>query len=627
MKTVEVPTFTSPMEGYKVYEKFRGIDLLTDETQVDDSRSPWAVNLISDAGGYPEKRLGWRSIHTFAAVDGVPPKVNGLWPFTLDGEEQIVVHVGTKLMRVVGNLEVVLKTSLPDERSTGFYFEGDLWILTGAELLQYDGNLAHNVEDIAYVPTTTIGAEPNGGGSSYEAVNLLSAWRKNTFIPDGTSTDFTVDTRSIDAGSEVKAWNNGNQLTGMTVDAARGVVTFATAPEAPAAAGTATLTIQFKKTTENAADKIGKCRVFSTFGVNNSTRVFLSGNPDAPATEWYSGLGDATYWPDNQSITVGTEDFAIVAYAKYQGELLVLKEDNRQEITIWNHTAELTDNGNTVFPLREGLHGLGAVGRFAVQTLLDDPLFLTPRGVFAPVTSYAYPNVQRSLQGRSDRVNPRLTLENHPENAVSAVWKGYYILALNGHAYVADSNQNKDKNGYEWYYWDNIPARCMNVQDDVLYFGTEDGRLCRFNNDLVDAYGERLMAAYNDDGAPIRWEWRSKLDSMKYPTRYKTLHKRGNGVQLKAFTRSSCEIWLRTEKDFGQKVDTPKADVLSFLDVDFERFTFSSLDVQQILFKKKLKKFLFIQIILKGEALNEGFGIYSAALHYTIGSYAKRKKK
>ena len=48
--------------------------------------------------------------------------------------------------------------------------------------------------------------------------------------------------------------------------------------------------------------------------------------------------------------------------------------------------------------------------------------------------------------------------------------------------------------------------------------------------------------------------------------------------------------------------------------------------MQEILFKKKLKKFLFIQIILKGEAMNEGFGIYSAALHYTIGSYAKRKK-
>ena len=94
------------------------------------------------------------------------------------------------------------------------------------------------------------------------------------------------------------------------------------------------------------------------------------------------------------------------------------------------------------------------------------------------------------------------------------------------------------------------------------------------NNDLVDGDGALLMRAYADDGEPIKWEWRSKLDPLQYPTRYKTLHKRGNGVQLKAFTRSSCEIWLRTEKDFGQKVDTPTVDVFSFSDVDFERFTF-----------------------------------------------------
>ncbi len=628
MNPIDVPAFTSPLEGYKVYEKFRGIDLLTDETQIDDSRSPWAVNLISDAGGYPEKRLGWRTIHTFSLQDGQTPRVNGVWPFTLEGVDQVIVHVGTWLVRLALGMEILLRSGLTDARSTGFYFNGELWILTGGEFLHYDGDLVYNVADEAYIPTTTISAQPNGGGTSYEAVNLMTPRRKNTFIPDGQATAFTVDTHAIDAGSTVKVWNNGQQMAdGFTFEPTTGKVTFSTPPAAPAAAGTATLTIEFQKTTEGAADKIQKCTVFTTFGVNNSTRVFLSGNPDQPATEWYSGLGDATYWPDNQSITVGAQDFAIVAYAKYQGELLVLKEDNRQEITIWHHTAELSDTGTTVFPLREGLGGLGAIGKYTVQTLLDDPLFLTPRGVFAPVTSYAYPNVQRSLQGRSDRINPRLILEPGLSEAISTVWNGYYILAVGGHAYVADSNQDRDKNGYEWYYWDNIPARCLNTRDDVLYFGTDDGRLCRLNNDLVDEDGERLMAAYNDDGDPIQWEWRSKLDSLRYPTRYKTLHKRGNGVQLKAFTRSTCEIWLRTEKDFGQKVDTPEADVFSFQDIDFGRFTFSSLDVQQILFKKKLKKFLFIQIILKGQNANEGFGLYSAALHYTIGSYAKRKKR
>lgn len=637
LEPITVPSFTQPAQGYKVYQQFRGIDLLTDDTQIDDSRSPWAVNLISDAGGYPEKRVGWRTIHKFSDNG----QINGLWSFTLDGERQMIVHTGTKLVRLkqpdITSLswtedkpmtEVVLKTGLNNDKSTGFYFNGDLWILTGKEYLHYDGKEVKNVEDEAYIPTTTTGAKPSGGGTAYESVNLLSKRRKNTFIPDGTSKTFIVDVKKIDEGSTIKAWNNGTEIrSGISFNADTGEVTFSSPPAKPAASGTATLTIEFQKTTEGAADKIKKCKIFTTFGINNSTRVFLTGNPDSPATEWYSGLKDATYFPDNQSIEVGTSDFKIVGYAKYQGELLVLKEDNRQEITIWNHTADTSESGTSIFPLKEGLNGIGAVGSYAIQTLLDDPLFLSPRGVFAPVTSYTYPNIQRSLKCRSERINPYLIKEQNLENAISAVWQGYYILAINNHAYIADSNQDKSDGGYEWYYWDNIPARCMSTEDDILYFGTDDGRICRFNNDMVDEMGNRFMAAYNDDGQPIEWEWRSKMDSLGYPTRYKTLHKRGNGVQLKAFTRSSCEIWLRTEKDFGQKIDTPTVDTFNFADVDFNRFTFSCLDVQQIIFKKKIKKFLFIQIQVKGKELNEGFGIYSAALHYTIGGYAKRKSR
>ena len=627
MKTINVPSFSQPLQGYKVYQKFRGVDMLTDDTQIDDSRSPWAVNLISDYGGYPEKRLGWRTLHKFSDS----AQINGIWSFSLDGQKQMIVHTGSRLVKLVQSgssfSETVLKTGINNEKSTGFYFNGDLWILTGKEYLHYDGSTIKNVEDEAYIPTTTISAKPNGGGTAYESVNLLSKRRKNTFIPDGTSTQFTVDTKSIDSGSTVKVWNNGSEITSGISFSTSGVVTISPAPAKPSADGTATLTIEFSKTTDGSADKIKKCKIFTTFGINNSTRVFLSGNPDKPATEWYSGLKDATYFPDNQSIEVGTEDFKIVGYAKYQGELLVLKEDNRQEVTIWNHTADTSDSGTSIFPLKEGLSGIGAVGCYAIQTLLDDPLFLSPRGVFAPVTSYTYPNVQRSLKCRSERINPKLIKEKNLQNAVSAVWEGYYILAINGHAYIADSNQDKSDGGYEWYYWDNIPARCFNTDDDILYFGTSDGRICRFNNDLLDESGDRLMSAYNDDDKPISWEWRSKLDSFGYPTRYKTLHKRGNGIQLKGFTRSSCEIWLRTEKDYGVKVDTPTADIFSFSDIDFSRFTFSGLDVQEILFKKKIKKFLFMQIILKGSEKNEGFGIYSAALHYTIGGYAKKKSR
>ncbi len=45
-----------------VYNSFRGVDFSVDPTLVDKTRSPWAPNMISDTGGMPEKRLGYRTV-------------------------------------------------------------------------------------------------------------------------------------------------------------------------------------------------------------------------------------------------------------------------------------------------------------------------------------------------------------------------------------------------------------------------------------------------------------------------------------------------------------------------------------------------------------------------------------
>ena len=95
MKQISVPSFNTPETGYKVYQQFRGLDLSTDETQIDDSRSPWMVNMISDSGGYPEVRVGWRALHTFSG------QINGIFLFKLNGIQQMIVHAGTRLVRLM----------------------------------------------------------------------------------------------------------------------------------------------------------------------------------------------------------------------------------------------------------------------------------------------------------------------------------------------------------------------------------------------------------------------------------------------------------------------------------------------------------------------------------------------
>ena len=627
-RQIEVPSFESPGGGEKLYRRFSGVDLSSDETQIGDGRSPEAVNVISDEGGFPERRVGWRTLHRFEGC------VNGIFPFEGDiaaqtDGEQFLVHAGGKLYRYDSGTDtaVELMSGLADGvRTQGFYFNGKLYLLTGKEYLVYDGNEVKAVKDAAYIPVTSYGAQPSGGGKAYERANRLTRFRKNRFIADGTSKDFVVDTKKIDEDGTVRVWVGGTeQTTGWTADRATGTITFATAPAKPANSGTDNVEIEFPYTSgTQGAEDVEKCTIFALYGLNSENRVFLSGNPDAPNRELWSGLADPAYFPDLNYALVGSSDFAIMCFVKNQDELLLIKEDNRQEGTIWHQTAETLSDGTATFPIKAGLTGYGAAARYAAANLNDDPLYLSPRGVYAPTMTFAYNYIQRQLIPRSRRVNPRLTKQAGIADAVAAVWRGWYVLCMDDVAYVADGNQDKENGGYEWYYWTNIPAFSLRAHRQALFFGTKDGRLCRFNDDMVDEENNILMRAYNDDGAAIEAVWATKLDTMDTPLRLKTMPKRGSGVHLKAYTRSTVEIYIRTEDDHGKLVRRVYADRMDLNDVDFERFTFSTVLNNIIPFRTKRKKWKAIQIVLKSNAVNEGFGVHSVVVRYLFAGYAKR---
>lgn len=672
-RRMEVPDFANPRGGTKHYKRFRGLDYLGDETQIDDGRSPRAINMIADEGGFPERRYGWRTICTFAAeaaeddaeesqqaaeaaagtsADGEsgaeqptepeetdPEPIAGIFAFENDEDEEnrtFLIHAGSTLYKVKLDADYALvedsKESLLSDlhtggRSQGFYMNGKLYIMTGAEYIVYDGEEAARVtDDTAYAPLTSYQRQPTGGGEAYEAVNMLCKWRRNRFVADGSAKTFQLDVTEIDANTTPTAsyFITGDSIPVQSYDAAKGTVTFASAPSAPENAGTSNIEIKFAKTTED-REKVLGCTIFAIYGLDGSgNRVFVSGNSEHGATEWFSGLSDPTYFPDINYSVVGSDDFPIVCYLKAQGELLIVKKDNRQEGTIWHHAGALVNDVAT-FPLKEGIPGYGAIAKYSAANLNDDPLYLSPRGVYAPTTTY-YNNMQvRQLFCRSRRINPKLCKENGLADAVSAVWRGWYVLVLpNGNAYVADGNQERSENGYEWYYWTNIPAHVLCAHEQTLYFGTADGRLCKFNDDFVTGENEVLMKAYNDDGAPIHAEWATRLDTMDTPMELKTMPKRGSGVHLKAYTRSTVEIWIRTEQDHGEMKKKIYADRLDFNDINFVRFTFSTAVNGMIPFVFKKKKWKAIQVLLISDALNEGFGVHAVVIRYFINKYAKR---
>lgn len=608
----------------KRYDRFRGVDFSTDPALVDDARSPWAPNMVADKGGMPEKRPGWR---TLVQMEG---RINGLFRTEFDDVEHLLVHAGTKLLRWYedGTAAEELADGLPDERSTAVYMGGYLWLFTGAGLLRYDGEQAVSVAEHAYIPMTVISKAPDGtGGMTYEAVNLLTGKQKVGFLSDGAATEYKLPYDCVDSVDEVEV--NGKVFTsGFTGEPGEGKVVFDTAPEKSKVEGEDNVFITFTKTTEGYAQRIGKCRTAVVWGVGGaSDRIFAAGNPDFPNQDFVCGYNDGTYWPDTGYAVVGTAETSVVGYRRMGEYLAIVKEDNGQDSTVFLRGGDLDENGEAKFWVKPCLSGAGAVSRFGFGNIGDDQLILTGGGVYALTTNSL--TAERIVQNRSGYVDPKLTAEDLTD-AVSCGYDGSYLVFVGGRVYGLDGRQrsypsrNDTAFHYECFYWDNVPARCvlrrMAQGEETLFFGTEDGRICRFNTDV---YG---MGRYSDDGEAIEAAWSTPMDDDGDPMVLKTLLKKGNAVTLKPYARSGAKVLFRTDADaVGWEAAKGDMDIFDWSDLDFSRFTFNANDgPMEIPFERKVKKYKRLQIIVKNDAVDEGFGVYAIVKHYVTGNFAKR---
>ncbi len=325
------------------YAAFRGADFSTDPSLVESCRSPLCTNIVADGGGMPQKRLGYRTVQSLGDT------VYGLFGAEFGGTVKRLAHAGTKLYAWADDgTPAVLLSGLPRRKSRAVFLAGKLWIVTGGGFYSYDGTEAKRVSASgAYVPTTTITRSPSGGGVSYEAVNLLTPYRKNAFQTDGKSVKFTLD-GEIDASGAVRVWVWGEEVTDFTLDRAAGTITLPSAPAAPDTGASDGLVVQFPHTVEGYADRIDKCTIITTYGVGSNDRVVLSGNPDCPNLDWTSGLYDPTYMPDLGYAAVGSEATPICGYCRIGSSLGIVKADDGSDSTVFLRSAALSEDGEAI---------------------------------------------------------------------------------------------------------------------------------------------------------------------------------------------------------------------------------------------------------------------------------------
>lgn len=614
--TFDVPS--SPKRSVAVIDEFLGVDFTNSPSNVDLKKSPNGVNMIRDVPGKVRKCMGYETIKTYDA------RINGA--HFRHGDEEYLIHSGTKLYKG----ETALYSDMNDARSKSWQIEDNLYIVDGKALLVYDGTTVKKASDDGYIPTLTIAKAPSGGGEQYEPLNLLQPGFTELFAGTATDKTFQLSFSGLDSKA-VQAWilnSSGDWVqktegTDFSVNRSTGAVTFTTAPGVSPVSGEDNVKITAFRTVDGYADRINKCKIGILFGVNGAAdRIFLSGNPDYINYDWYCDYNNPLYWPDTGYATLGTAKSAIIGYSIINDRLAAHKDSMEDDRNVILREGDITDNEPT-FKIVNTLQGAGAVAPYSFAYLANEPLFLTDLGIYA-ITPQDITGEKYS-QNRSFFLNGKLLEEPNMSESYACVFKDLYWLCLNNVAYILDGLQpiQTDKSlpyatrQYVGFYRTNLPARVMWTHDSRLYFGTSDGKVCRFFDDPV------TLTSYNDNGQPIHAIW----DTPDFYGNlfYKNKTFRHLDVRLASAIATSVKIWVQKRGLWSLiKEDSSTARYFSFANLVFSKLSFSPDTTPKTLPSKiKVKKVDKARFRFENDMLNEPFGLFDIALEYVENGYYK----
>jgi hypothetical protein len=478
----------------RLYSNFRGVDFRGEEINL--VRSPDSLNVWKD---YRETE----SIRTrpgMKLTESFTEPVYGIFFY----KQYTLVHAGKKLYRLSDSGQKMLYDGLREGVSDSFIYE-DIWYFKdGKHYLRFDGTTISKVE--GYVPTTSIGRGANGkGGTISQDVNMLTGRRINTFLADGNSKEFHLDTIKLDTDFAPIVKVDDKVVTAYTVNYTDGIITFDEIPSAPLTDGQDNISVEFSKTIPGYADNVLKCTLLQVF----DNRVFFSGNPDYPNVVWHCSLNDPTYCSDLDYYREGLDEAKVTGMVAGNNVLWVFREPSQANTTVFYHTPTIDAQYGKIYPSQHSSVTTGCVGK--AINFNDDIVFFSERGmegISGDITT------EQSVAHRSSLVDRKLIAEADYKGMILAEWDGYLFVFIGDKAYLADSRTaftNEDHIEYDWFYWQmEKPITCARAYDGVLYLGTADG-----------------IYTLTDTTADIESWWTTPLDKFKHPHKLKTTNKRG----------------------------------------------------------------------------------------------------
>lgn len=548
MAQQKLPNIPNPRTT--VYDNLLGVDFRADQTEVERRRSPMMVNMISDLGGNPVKRDGYRKVaNPYAGLVTASSKpyvvrkdLTGtvIVPISIGDNESVIVEDTANAVTIpttydFGDIEAVFGyqqfvfitfgngAAKVDVNEKTYEITGvhDNMMSTGAL-----GASAPVCEEI--VPLSIIGMQPDATGTKgtvYFGKNLMSIYQQYSYAGDGSSKTFKIPLYSkMGAWAKVEVMDaNANwttkilgtdynlgtasSVTAATLDGEStasfsvvdAVVTFVNAPPSPTSSIAGEDNVRITVAPFNVADTVTVNGSDVTKGYYNETFVKLLNSQahfffeqrlffGVVEKTYYSEINNPFLIPDNYWFDVDNE---VVAYQRMSSNLAIITKDTGKN-TIFlasqvSDKATLGDTMTATFSVKPTNAGVGTITPDAGGVLNDEPMFLSNTGIYGMLTNWSS---EKYAVNRSGRINRKLCKEPNLDKAVGGAFNGYYYLAVNGQMYILDG-RHKDstrngENSYECYYFNGVPTIKQMFVVDNRMFFVDESGTYTWNSDLPE---------------------------------------------------------------------------------------------------------------------------------------------
>ena len=560
MAQQKLPNVPSPLTT--VYSNLLGVDFRADQTEVERRRSPMMVNMISDLGGNPIKRDGYRKVaEPYAGLVIANSEAYGV-RVDLAGIVVVPISIGSGHSVIIEDASraiTVPSTYVFDDVVAVFGYQQYVFIMCSNGAIKVDviekdyeitgvgvgmmstgavGSSAPICESI--VPLSIIGMNPDATGTKGTVLygkNMMSIYQQYSYAGNGTATAYKIPlyskignwvkvevmdangnwsssgyTATLGTASNVTAWAMDGEST-ETFSVVDATVTINPAPPSPTSsiAGEDNVRITCAPFS---MDDLTMNGTTAKKGFYNETfdkllssqahfffeqRLFLG----VVEKTYYSEINNPFLIPDNYWFDVDNE---VIAYQRMGSYLVIITKDTGKN-TIFlasqvSDKATLGDTQTATWAVKPTNAGVGAITGKVGGVLNDEPMFLSNTGIYGLLTNWSS---EKYAVNRSGRVNRKLCKEIDLKNAVGGAFNGYYYLAVNGQMYILDGrhkdNTRTGETSYECYYFNSVPTiKEMFVADNRMFFVDESGTYT-WNSDLPERlrYYDNLILDENGE--------------------------------------------------------------------------------------------------------------------------------